>query len=121
MNPARPARSAPRRGEVWTVDFGEPVGREQAYRRPAIVVSSDRLNQSRAGLVVVVPLTRAWRDLPSHIEIGPGESGLSETSFAKAEDIKSISTVRLVRRLGRVPSANLDQIGRALLLLLELA
>jgi mRNA interferase MazF len=121
VNPARPAQSAPRRGEVWTVDFGEPVGHEQAYRRPAIVVSSDRLNQSRAGLVVVVPLTRTRRDLPSHIEIEVGESGLSETSFAKTEDIKSISNIRLVRRLGQVPSANLDQIGRALLLLLELA
>ena len=103
------------------VDFGEPVGHEQAYRRPAVVVSSNRLNESRAGLVVVVPLTRTRRNLPSHIEIGPGDSGLSETSFAKTEDIKSISTIRLVRRHGRAAPANLDQIGRALALLLELA
>jgi mRNA interferase MazF len=70
---------------------------------------------------VVVPLTRPRRDLPSHVEIGPGDSGFTETSYAKAEDIKSVSTDRLARRLGRAPSTSLDQIGRALALLLELA
>jgi mRNA interferase MazF len=103
------------------VDFGEPVGHEQAYRRPAVIVSSDRLNGSRAELVIVVPLTRTRRGLPSHIELAPGVSGLAESSYAKTEDIKSISTHRLVRRLGRVEPANLEEIGHALVLLLELA
>ena len=40
-----------RRGDIWLVDFGEPVGREQAGRRPAVVVSADPLNDSRAGVV----------------------------------------------------------------------
>src|SRR5205807_2115629 len=94
---------------------------QQGHRRPGLVVSSDRLNASRAGIVVVVPLTRTRRDLPSHVEIAPGESGLTQASYAKSEDIKSISTERLVRRLGRVQSVSLDQVGRALALLLELA
>ena len=120
MSPARPTRRAPKRGEIWTVDFGEPVGREQAYRRPAVIVSSDRLNTSRAELVIVVPLTRTRRGLPSHVEIGPGESGLAEPSYAKTEDVKSISAERLVRRLGRAEPASLDEIGRTLVLLMEL-
>jgi len=121
VSPPRRPRRAPQRGEIWTVDFGEPVGHEQGYRRPGVVVSSDRLNASRAGVVVVVPLTRTRRDLPSHVEIAPGDSGLAQASYAKSEDIKSISTERLVRRLGRAQSASLDQIGHALALLLELA
>jgi mRNA interferase MazF len=86
-----------------------------------MIVSSDRLNGSRAELVIVVPLTRTRRGLPSHVEIGPGDSGLAELSYAKTEDIKSISTHRLVRRLGRAQPSSLDEIGRALVLLLELA
>ncbi len=103
------------------VDFGEPVGHEQAYRRPAVIMSSDRLNNSRAELAIVVPLTRSRRGLPSHVEIGPGDSGLAELSYAKTEDVKSISTHRLVRRLGLASPAKVDEIGRALVLLLELA
>ena len=117
---SRDPRPAPLRGDIWVVDFGEPVGHEQAYRRPAVVVSSDRLNASRAGLVVVVPLTRTRRGLPAHIELPPEGTGLAETNYAKTEDIKSVSTERLTHRLGRATSEGLDRIGRALALLLEL-
>ena len=109
----------PRRGEVWLIDFGEPVGREQAGRRPGVVVSADRLNESRAGVVIVVPCTRTRRALPSHVEIGPGPSGLDETSYAKCEDVKSVSETRLVTRLGEVGDESLFAISRALRFLLD--
>ncbi len=46
------------RGEIWLVDFGTPIGHEQGYQLPAMIVSADRMNTSTAGLVIVVPLTR---------------------------------------------------------------
>ena len=70
-----------RRGEVWLVDFGEPVGSEQAGRRPGVVVSTDRLNDGPAGLVIVVPCTTSRRNLPTHIEIEADGTGLDETSY----------------------------------------
>ncbi len=108
------------RGEVWLVDFGEPVGHEQGYRRPAVVMSDDRLNRSRAELVIVVPATTTRRGLPSHIEIESGISGLTHTSYAKAEDVKSVSTGRLIRRLGTIPADRLNRVEHALRLLLGL-
>lgn len=111
---------SPARGDVWLVDFGEPVGREQAGRRPAVVVSADALNEGPAGVVVVVPLTTAHRGLPSHIEIDPETSGLGEVSYAKCEDVKSISSERFVAHLGRVGPDVLFAMGRALRFLLEL-
>jgi mRNA interferase MazF len=53
------------------MDFGEPVGVEQAGPRPAVVVSADPLNESRAAVVIIVPCTTARRDLPSHVELDP--------------------------------------------------
>jgi mRNA interferase MazF len=110
----------PRRGEVWLVDFGEPVGREQAGRRPAVVVSADPVNQGPMGLVIVVPITTAHRGLPSHIEMEPGGSGLDEISYAKCEDVKSISDRRLVARLGAIESDAMFGMARALTYLLDL-
>jgi mRNA interferase MazF len=108
------------RGEVWLVDFGEPVGREQSGRRPAVVVSADPLNESRAGVVIVVPTTTTPRGLPSHVEIDPVSSGLDEVSYAKCEDVKSISEQRLIAQLGVVTDAVLFEISRALRFLLHL-
>jgi mRNA interferase MazF len=110
----------PRKGEVWLVDFGDPVGREQSGRRPAVVVSADQLNESRAGVVIVVPTTTTRRGLASHVEIDPDVSGLDEVSYAKCEDVKSISEQRLIARLGAVHDAATFQIGRALRFLLDI-
>lgn len=110
----------PRRGDVWLVDFGEPVGQEQAGRRPALVVSADPLNEGPAGVVIVVPVTTTRRGLPSHIEIESPDAGLEETSYAKCEDVKSISDRRFVARLGNCEPDVLFEVGRVLALLLDL-
>jgi mRNA interferase MazF len=111
---------SPRRGDVWLVDFGEPVGREQAGTRPAVVVSADELNEGRGGVVIVIPTTTTPRPLPTNIEIDPEESGLDEVSYARCEDIKSISQKRLVGRLGAIGALSLFRIGTALRHLLDL-
>lgn len=105
---------------MWLVDFGEPVGREQSGRRPAVVVSADPLNESRAGVVIVVPTTTTPRGLPSHVEIDPVSSGLDEVSYAKCEDVKSISEQRVIARLGTVSDTVLFEISRVLRFLLHL-
>jgi mRNA interferase MazF len=108
------------RGEIWLVDFGDPAGHEQAGKRPAVVISADPLNDSPAGVVVVIPITTRYRGLPNHVEIDPGSSGLDEISYAKCEDIKSISEQRLIRRLGAIEDEVTYKIARVLRLLLDL-
>lgn len=108
----------PRRGDVWLVDLGDPIGHEQGGRRPAVVVSDDGLNEGRAGLVIVVPITAAPRGVPSHIELDDTTTGLDEISYAKGEDVKSISEQRLIARLGAVSPeamAGIEQVLRYLL------
>ncbi|MEX1279626.1 MAG: type II toxin-antitoxin system PemK/MazF family toxin [Acidimicrobiia bacterium] len=109
-----------KRGEVWLVDFGEPIGREQAGTRPAVIVSTDALNDGPAGVVLAIPITSVRRGLPSHIEIEPGESGLDHPSYAKCEDVKSVSEERLVDRLGVVGPEPHFEMGRVLRYLFEL-
>jgi mRNA interferase MazF len=109
----------PRRGEIWLVEFGVPVGREQSGRRPAVVVSADPLNESRAGIVIVVPCTTTRRGLPSHVELDPASTGLDDLTYAKCEDITSISDERLMVRLGAAPLDALFEITRSLRFLLD--
>jgi mRNA interferase MazF len=112
MAPARP-----RRGDVWLVDVGSPIGREQAGRRPVVIVSDDLINAGPSGLVIVVPMTSRRRDLPSHVEIDAA-AGLDAPSYAKCEDVKSISTQRLTHVIGAVSHIELDQISTILARLL---
>lgn len=109
-----------RRGDVWLLDFGQPVGREQGWNRPALVVSSDHWNR-HAEIFTVMPLTRTKHDLPTRVEIEPDErNGLDEVSYARCEDMRSVSEHRLLHRLGAVDEVTMSAVGRVVRIFLEL-
>jgi mRNA interferase MazF len=111
---------APRRGEVWLLDFDPTKGHEQAGKRPALVLSVDLFNSGPAGLVIVCPITSRNRHIRSHVEIAPPEGGLHVTSYVMAEHIRSVSSERLVHRLGVVGATLVEAVEDRIRILLSL-
>jgi mRNA interferase MazF len=109
----------PEQGEVWWADPDPTRGREQAKPRPFAIVSVDQLNRSGLALSWAVPLTRTEFGSPLHLEIGAGEAGLRERSFAMPEQLRAISHERLARRLGTLRPKTLDELLRRCRLLLR--
>ena len=110
----------PARGDIWLTDFGVPVGHEAGYRRPALVISSNRLNQIGA-VAVVVPMTSRERHLPTHVRVRAREgTGLINESWAKVDDVKSVSIKRLEEHLGEIDPLALSKVEEALRLILEI-
>lgn len=108
-----------RRGQVWLTYFGVPVGNEQGMIRPALVVSADSWN-GYASTLTVLPMTRTSHDFPTRIEVeATVANGLDETSYARCEDIRSISERRLLRPLGRVDPLVMLSVSRTLRLFLD--
>ena len=101
------SESLPARGEIWDVDLDPIKGREQAGRRPALILSINAFNQGPAELIVAIPLTRTDRRIRWHVPVQPPEGGLSDGSFIKCEDLRSLSKSRLFRYRGRVGEATL--------------
>ena len=44
-------------GEIWTIDFGQPVGSLPSKIRPAVVMQNDLLGIKDLNTVVVIPFT----------------------------------------------------------------
>ncbi|WP_249010343.1 type II toxin-antitoxin system PemK/MazF family toxin [Conexibacter sp. DBS9H8] len=108
------------RGDVHDVDLGQPVGHEPGFTRPAVVVSADILNNGPGGLVVVVPLTTTAYGLRSHITVEPEASGLDHTSYARCDQLRVISTARLISRRGRIGPDQQHAVDQALRFVLDL-
>jgi mRNA interferase MazF len=53
----------PEAGDIVMLDFDPQLGREQAKRRPALVVTDQRYNRA-SGLAVVCPLTSRRKPYP---------------------------------------------------------
>ncbi len=92
----------PSRGDVWFVELDPTMGREQAGRRPALIVSVDQFNYGPADLVILIPITSRDKKIPFHVKINPPEGGLREISFIKCEDIRPVSKERLIKFSGRI-------------------
>lgn len=113
-------RTDPAKGQVWLVDLNPTRGHEQAGVRQVLIVSSDLLNASPADLVFAVPLTSRQRNVPTHVPVNPPEAGLNRRSFAKCEDLRSISKQRLARYLGVASSSTMMMVAERLRILLDL-
>lgn len=114
-----------RRGEIRFADL-EPVrGVEANKRRPVVIVSNDGANARAAtlgrGVVTVVPVTSNVASvLPFQTLLSPGASGLTRSSKAKAEQVRSIDVWRLGPRIGQLPPAVIAELDEALRLHLGL-
>jgi mRNA interferase MazF len=113
--------AGPFRGEIWNADLDPTRGREQAGRRPALVVSTERFNEGPAELVVVLPITSKAKGIPWHVAVAPGSgTGLRTESYAMVEAIRCVSRERLAKRLGDVADTRMGEVERRLQILLEL-
>ena len=111
--------SAPQRGEIWLTDFGEPVGHEEGFFRPSVIVSANGFNQAGSGLVFTVPTTTTKRGWRTHVEVGT-HTGLRQTSWALVEQMRSASTDRLRLRIGQVDDVTMERICTIVQRLLEI-
>lgn len=108
----------PRWGEVWDVDFGVPKGHEQGAQRPAVVVSSDWFNKTKAELHVVVPLSSKIRTIGTHLKIDPPEGGVDVESDAMCEHVRSVSADRFANKRGDLESTTMEELIKRLKVLL---
>jgi mRNA-degrading endonuclease toxin of MazEF toxin-antitoxin module len=94
-----PSLPQPRRGQIWSAVFpGDPPGK---FVRPVLIVSTDARNtHPRASTVLAVPFSTTLTDVPTHIRLQPGESGLEHASELQPENISVLRKETLRPRPG---------------------
>jgi mRNA interferase MazF len=85
--------SAPRQGEIWWAETEEK-------RRPVLVVTRSEAVPVLGG-IVVAPVTRTVRDIPTEVRLG-AEQGLPLDCAASFDNLQRIRRSALTARVGEL-------------------
>src|SRR5450759_288422 len=109
------------RGEIWLINLDPTAGAEIKKSRPALIVSSDAVGI--LPLRIIIPFTD-WKDRYLQatwmVKISPNaENGLLKISAADTFQIRSVSTSRLIRKIGAISQAEINRVVEAIGLVIE--
>jgi mRNA interferase MazF len=97
------------RGEVRWADLSPTRGREQAGRRPVLILSHDVFNE-RSGTVVAVAITSQPQRAGFPLTLELVETPLPKRSWVKISQVRTLSVERIGRRIGRATPEEVAQV-----------
>lgn len=102
------------RGDIRWADLNPVRGHEQAGQRPVLVLSHDVFNE-RSGTVIAVALTSQQPRAGYPLTLELAGTKLPKRSWVKISQVRTLSTDRIGKRLGRAPEEVLARILDGLL------
>ena len=110
----RPRGNVPDRGDAIWLDFDPQAGREQAGRRPAVVLSPASYN-SKAGLAIICPITNQVKGYPFET---PLPAGLPVSGVVLADQARSLDwNARRAEFIGRLPAEVVEDVSAKIIAL----
>lgn len=97
------------RGDIRWADLDPVRGREQAGRRPVLVLSHDVFNE-RSGTVIALALTSQEPRAGFPLTLESRAAGLSTRSWIKISQIRTLSVDRIGQRLARASEEELARV-----------
>ena len=98
--------SVPDAGDLVWLTFDPQAGREQAGRRPALVLSP-RLYNQRASLALMCPVTSQVKGYPFEVPVSAG----GVTGVILADHVKSVDwRARRAKKISRVAPTTLNEV-----------
>ena len=99
-----------KQGEIWYADLEPAKGSEQAGKRPVVIVSGTAMNISLQ-IVMVCPLTNVIKNIKGCVIINKNEiNNLKKNSEVLVLQVRTISKIRLSKKIGNITSAEIQLI-----------
>ena len=106
----------PRTGDIYLVNFDPTIGAEIRKTRPALVLQNDIANKS-SSVTIVAAISSKFDDplYPTEVLISAkARTGLAVDSVVLLNQIRTVDKRRLVKRLGTLSAAKMEDVDRAL-------
>ena len=104
-----------KRGDIYYADLSPVVGSEQGGIRPVLIVQNDLGNKYSPTVIAAAITSRKYKaDLPTHIRVNAGDSGLQQDSIVLLEQVRTLDKTRLREHMGALDDGDMRRVNRAL-------
>jgi mRNA interferase MazF len=97
------------RGDILWANLDPTLGHEQSGSRPVLILSQNVFND-RSGTVIAVALTSQQPKAGFPLTLELSDSSLPKKSWVKISQIRTLSTQRLGKKLGKATAQELEDI-----------
>lgn len=104
-----------KRGDIYYADLSPVVGSEQGGVRPVLIVQNNVGNKFSPTVIAAAITSQINKaKMPTHIEIGAADYGLSKDSVILLEQVRTIDKKRLKERIGHLNENLMDRVNEAI-------
>ena len=109
-----------KRGDIWIVDLNPGFGREIHKKRPALILSSNKVNAGTINAIIVPSSTQLPATIgPDMVKIDNAE-GVDRPSVLLPIFIRSIDQKRLIKKVGVLSKIKMREVEESIRLILNL-
>ncbi|MBN2747316.1 MAG: type II toxin-antitoxin system PemK/MazF family toxin [Bacteroidales bacterium] len=108
--------------EIWIADLNPRIGTEPGKTRPVLVLQTDLLNKIPHPSTIICPITTKieYDAEILRVHLKKGMANLNEDCDIMIDQIRAIDNLRLVKKIGDLPSALIDKVKENILIILDL-
>jgi mRNA interferase MazF len=101
------------RGDIYWASLNPTIGNEQAGLRPVLILSHDIFNK-HSGTVIAIAITSQPQIAGFPLTLELSDTKLPKKSWAKISQIRTLSTKRLGKKIGKASVKELDLVVEGL-------
>jgi mRNA interferase MazF len=103
------------RGDIFLASLDPVIGHEISKTRPVVIVSNN-VNNKYNSTVSVLPLTsqKVNKVYPFEVLIEEGEANLQKRSKIKADQIRTLDKIRLIKRFGCLSEVQIKELNKSI-------
>lgn len=108
-------------GDIYWIEFDEPVGSEPGYRHPHVVVQNNLFNRSNIRTLLVCPLTSNLKraNAPGNLLLDKNETNLPKESVVNVSQLFTVDKSQLDEYVGTLSPRRVSEILTGIKLVLE--
>jgi len=97
------------RGEIRWANLNPTLGHEQSGLRPVLILSNDIFNE-KMGIVIAIALTSRQPKFGFPLSLEIDSADLHKKSWALMGQVRTLSTERIGKKIGRISIEEIEQI-----------